>query len=148
MTDTNNGWPDKPGVPMNPEKDGSHWIYSEVGRVPALWNAKTCCWQMIGNDELIEPGELAEWGWRYLSPCLTPAEVAALQKRADQSALGYAREARKADLFKFMHKRDVAALQARIAELEAALKDMAKYIWRDDYQKLEPTTRAALGDKK
>ena len=37
---------------------------------------------------------------------------------------------------------------ARIAELEAALKDMAKYIWRDDYQKLEPTTRAALGDKK
>ena len=36
----------------------------------------------------------------------------------------------------------------RIAELEAALKDMAKYIWRDDYQKLEPTTRAALGDKK
>ena len=38
--------------------------------------------------------------------------------------------------------------EARIAELEAALKDMAKYIWRDDYQKLEPTTRAALGDKK
>ena len=36
----------------------------------------------------------------------------------------------------------------RIAKLEAALKDMAKYIWRDDYQKLEPTTRAALGDKK
>ena len=41
-----------------------------------------------------------------------------------------------------------ALAAARIAELEAALKDMAKYIWRDDYQKLEPTTRAALGDKK
>ena len=36
------------------------------------------------------------------------------------------------------------AMSKRITELEKALKDMAKYIWRDDYQKLEPTTRAAL----
>lgn len=35
-----------------------------------------------------------------------------------------------------------------IEELEAALKDMAQYIWRDDYQKLKPETRIALGDKK
>ena len=36
------------------------------------------------------------------------------------------------------------ALKKRITELEKALLDMSKYIWRDDYQKLEPTTRAAL----
>ena len=40
------------------------------------------------------------------------------------------------------------AMKKRINELEAALKDMAQYIWRDDYQKLKQETRIALGDKK
>jgi hypothetical protein len=64
---------------------------------------------------------MEEQEWRYHGPVLMPDEATALQKRADQSALGYAREARRADLFKFLHKRDVAALQARVAELEAAV---------------------------
>ena len=36
----------------------------------------------------------------------------------------------------------------RIKELEAALKDMAKYIWRGDWDKLAPETRAILEQKK
>ena len=43
--------------------------------------------------------------------------------------------------------KDVAMLQARIAELEAALEDMAKHVWRGDWDKLKPETRAALGEK-
>ena len=35
----------------------------------------------------------------------------------------------------------------RIAELEAALKDMAKHVWRGDWDKLKPETRAILEPK-
>jgi hypothetical protein len=121
MTDTNNGWPGKPGVPLNPEKDGWHWLESIEGLVPALW-----AWPLWRHCrdfwDQRAPGWMEEQEWRYHGPVLMPDEATALQKRADQSALGYAREARKADLFKFLHKRDVAALQARVAELEAALQ--------------------------
>jgi hypothetical protein len=117
MTDTNNGWPGKPGVPLNPEKDGWHWLESIEGLVPALW-----AWPLWRHCrdfwDQRAPGWMEEQEWRYHGPVLMPDEATALQKRADQSALGYAREARKADLFKFLHKRDVAALQARVAELE------------------------------
>jgi len=34
----------------------------------------------------------------------------------------------------------LSVMETRIAELEAALKDMAQYIWRDDYQKLKQET--------
>ena len=36
----------------------------------------------------------------------------------------------------------------RIAELEAALQDMAKHVWRGDWDKLQPETRAILEPKK
>ena len=36
----------------------------------------------------------------------------------------------------------------RIAELEAALEDMAKHVWRGDWDKLKPETRALLDEKK
>lgn len=37
---------------------------------------------------------------------------------------------------------------ARIAELEAALQDMAKHVWRGDWNQLKPETRALLGETK
>jgi len=40
------------------------------------------------------------------------------------------------------------ALRERIAELEAALHDMAKHVWRGDWNQLKPETRALLGEKK
>lgn len=36
----------------------------------------------------------------------------------------------------------------KIEALRAALRDMAKYVWRGDWDKLEPETRALLGEKK
>jgi len=33
---------------------------------------------------------------------------------------------------------------ARIAKLEAALQDMSKHVWRGDWDKLKPETRALL----
>jgi hypothetical protein len=35
----------------------------------------------------------------------------------------------------------------RVAELEAAIKDLAAHVWRGDWDKLKPETRAALGEK-
>ena len=37
---------------------------------------------------------------------------------------------------------------AHIAKLEAALEDMAKHVWRGDWDKLKPETRAILEPKK
>ena len=101
MTTATNGWPGKPGVPLNPEKDGPHWIYDEVGQEPALWNAKGNFWQLIGTEAWFSPRDMVVRKWRYLGPCLTP----------DQAT----------------------ALQARVAELEAALRDArARYIELND----------------
>ena len=82
MTDTNNGWPDKPGVPLNPEQSGWHWIYDKyLGPECALWIAKSCCWQMAGAEVLFKSDELSIKKWGYLAPCLTLDEATALQAR-------------------------------------------------------------------
>ena len=69
------GWPDKPGVPLNPERYGWHWLQwtPNVG-APCYWT---------GEKWLDE-----EWGTRaatcrYLGPCPTPADVAALAQERD-----------------------------------------------------------------
>lgn len=76
----NNGWPGKPGVPLNPERDGWHCI-QEPGEDPeyAFWRAKPFlgygrgCWETKGTEDDFEPHEVSNW--RYLGPALTPAEV-------------------------------------------------------------------------
>ena len=97
---TTNGWAGKPGVPLNPERDGWH-IVQEGDLDPefAFWRAKPWlkqaigCWEMKGTlDDLkgtldylkgtlddFQPQEVSNW--RYLGPALTPDEAAALQKR-------------------------------------------------------------------
>jgi len=55
------------------------------------------------------------------------------------------------DLFK-TEKEAVEAWNERadadeIEKLRAALKDMAKHIWRGDWGKLDPETRALMGEK-
>lgn len=77
MSDT---WPDpaRPGVPLNPERDGAHEI-TDTGTHPThkgpwvvLWSAIDRHWcDKWGNIEVAEC--IAHH--RYLGPCLTPAEV-------------------------------------------------------------------------
>lgn len=73
------GWPDasKPGYPMNPERDGWHWIDRPIlGLKPMRWleaagggwvESPVCCFA----------SEAAANNWRYLGPCPTPADLAA-----------------------------------------------------------------------
>ena len=76
MTSDPNGWPfpEQPGVPLNPEQDGWHWL-DAGGPVLCEWRASRG-WM----DETWWPhaADLA-----YLGLCLPPAEVAALVAEAE-----------------------------------------------------------------
>lgn len=78
MTDAQ-GWPDPetPGVPLNPERDGWHWLQHRIESkpVPHVWVAEIEAWS---SGAAYSPEGVVELGWRYLGPCLTPAEVTAL----------------------------------------------------------------------
>lgn len=99
MTDTTNGWTGKPGVPLNPEKDGWH-IVQEGDLEPeyAFWRAYNFLehdlgwWETKGGEDFIQPHETSNW--RYFGPALS-------------------------------HD-DATALQARVAELEGALRPFAE----------------------
>lgn len=67
---TNNGWPGKPGVPLNPETRGAH----QVGRYIMIWRP----WSRdyVNHNGNAVPPELASL-LLYKGPCLTPAEVEA-----------------------------------------------------------------------
>jgi len=85
-------FPDRPGVPLNPEKDGWHWLSSWVlspgweDRMPwcCKWIAARGAWvEVESNDE----GEMMDWGpgrvsdeFNYLGVCYTPAQIANLIK--------------------------------------------------------------------
>ena len=87
MTDTKNDWPDKPGVPMNPEEPRYHWVEGCDGEDTIVF------WRGHGGDTHHENGDLKDldhWSgypmwiaqdWTYHGPCLTPAEATALQAR-------------------------------------------------------------------
>ena len=76
----NNGWPDpvRPGVPLNPEQDGWHWLDSfNREKTIVFWHGEN-----QGNEGHWEgyPLWIAQ-DWVYLGPVLTPDEAEALQKR-------------------------------------------------------------------
>jgi hypothetical protein len=75
------GWPDpaRPGVPLNPERDGWHWLKSPRAFVrPCLWNPRTKTWLERGSVE-----DMNRAGWCYLGPCPIPDEVAAREAAAE-----------------------------------------------------------------
>lgn len=74
------GWPDKPGVPLNPERDGAHW----VGNVVREWLAEFQMWQ-DRHGYCVKP---ETWGvLPYGGPCLSPAELAAREAAAFKRGL-------------------------------------------------------------
>ena len=45
------------------------------------------------------------------------------------------------------HGHDCIDAAQRLRAMRAALHDLAKHVWRGDWDKLEPETRALLGEK-
>jgi hypothetical protein len=73
------------GRPPNPERDRWHWIESLTTGNPmcAEWRADREGWNLYrSTSEHHAPNEM--FSWRYLGPCLTPAEVAALTEWRDE----------------------------------------------------------------
>ena len=132
---TNNDWPGKPGVPMNPEQDGWHWFVRGDFYSAALWHRG----HFSFLDTTIRPEEFSQLDIIYAGPVLPPDEAAALQKRCEEAERE--RDALRRDASqeittdelarRLQHLGDwqaadrIEALQKRVAELEGALKDAA-----------------------
>lgn len=85
MTADPAGWPDpaRPGVPLNPERDGWHWVaWDPTWPEPAFWDAADREWSQS------EVSNINTQHAAYLGPCLTPAEVAAREQAAYQQGWG------------------------------------------------------------
>ena len=82
-----NGWPDeaRPGVPLNPERDGAHAIEANDGE-PLVMVWRDPWWTTLRGTSY-KPCEVVARGMRYLGPCLTPSEVAAALAQARRDAL-------------------------------------------------------------
>jgi hypothetical protein len=79
-----NSWPnpEKPGVPLNPEKNGWHWL-KESGDDPApyYWCPGFNNWHLRGGDDYgggWQTPEFTSGYYSYVGPCLTPAKIDAL----------------------------------------------------------------------
>ena len=86
---SNNNWPGKPGVPLNPARDGWHWLTRKNGLWPEAWRWNPDAdgrgaWAETDCDG--QPEEMVKW-YRYIGPCLTPAEVDARVQQAKRDAL-------------------------------------------------------------
>jgi hypothetical protein len=121
MTDTNNGWPGKPGVPLNPEKDGWHWLRTPDGElVPYNWRPEGEC----------ERGSWA-FGWVYdIEYDWPPVECTYLGPVLSHD--------------------DATAMQARVAELEGLAWGLmlAMSASRYDFAEILKEARAVLEGKK
>jgi hypothetical protein len=84
-------WPDpeNPGVPLNPERDGRHWLFDAESNVsfPEFWVAGMGAWA-VGDAWTARM--VVEMGLHYQGPVLTPAEAAIL--RAENARLREALE--------------------------------------------------------
>jgi hypothetical protein len=83
MTDpTPGGWPDaaRPGYPKDPELDRWHWMLVAEGGPPVavLWHKQMWHMGYIGMPAWVFANA------RYIGPCHTPAEVAALTEWRDE----------------------------------------------------------------
>jgi len=90
MTDNNN-WPDpaRPGVPVNPERDGWHWLeWMDYCGTKPTGMIDQFKWERDGYWDRTTHRSARYWAcWRYIGPCLTPAEVDARVQQARRDAL-------------------------------------------------------------
>lgn len=120
------GWPDaeRPGVPINPEQDGWHFLHhpEDLRPVPTPWDSEHAAWCSSGMHS---PQGVMDLGYNYLGPCLTPAEVAALVEEARREGAAEEREACAAwheDAARHAEKNKQPALCAHHYAIAAAIR--------------------------
>lgn len=63
--------------PEGTKSETYHWL--DCGYlVPFAWREGEggAWWSNSGEDELFSPAQMSDWGWKYVSPCLTPTQIA------------------------------------------------------------------------
>jgi hypothetical protein len=118
MTDQT-GWPDasKPGVPLNPEKSGWHWLscrHLSNTPTPHEWVADDGYWVLGEGEEITD-------GYSYLGPCHTPAEVAAMLAEAERRGMERAAEISKSVARSGMRGLEADGAHQCVAAIRAAL---------------------------
>lgn len=87
------------GRPQNPDLVMYHWLVTDTGQIHALrWAANE--WDF--GVQTISPRGMASSSWRYLGPCLTPAEIAAqveAARREEREACAATAEREMRELF-------------------------------------------------
>ena len=143
MTDTKNGWPGEPGVPMNPEQSGWHWLKGAA----SLSKPRPYLWEVFlgsgrwADERLNDPVILAEM--EYIRPALpyglTPDEAQNLRDDLATTirSLVAERDALKAEnaglsanqCLHDIHGDESGNLYCpRIAELEAAIHQYVNHV--------------------
>lgn len=88
-----NNWPypDKPGVPLNPERDGWHWLKHPEDLHPVMlgWISELQGWSFGRRHS---PKGIVDMGYQYLGSILLPAEVAAQVEQARRQGAEAMRE--------------------------------------------------------
>ena len=111
-------------------RNGTHWLqYREHPMSYAEWIAAEQSW-FFPHDQVVSPMDSMSTEWRYLSPVLTPAEVAALRAERDAAWNEVEREREK-------YKDD----------MHAALVEVGRWSWRSGLQDAELTTLRAEVEK-
>jgi hypothetical protein len=129
-------------VPLNPDQEGWHWVQRvDKGFVPnpraILWTDDWTSWQFswdaIGYSS--EPEQKLGRDFRYLGPCLTPAEVDARVKEARREGWDEA-------------DAEIEKLRAALSELVDIVEHALEIKSTEDMDSftLQPA-RAALGEK-
>lgn len=89
-----NNWPDpdKPGVPLNPERDGWHWLRHPEDLHPVMmgWLSGSQGWSFGRRHS---PKGIVDMGYQYLGSTLLPSEVAAQIEQARREGAEAMREA-------------------------------------------------------
>ena len=88
------------------------------------------------NEELVASGVMTEHG----HDCIDAAQRLRAM-RAESEKLAASNHAY------LSNYQEAGGEIERLRAIRAALRDMAKYVWRGDWDKLEPETRALLGEK-
>lgn len=101
--------------------DGWHWIEDRYGvRRVMIW-AEEGVWHPGGGVAPYSPEDTARYGWHYIAPVATPAEVEALKRERDEIKAAH-EELANAD---YRWAKENATLRERVRGLEEALRPFA-----------------------
>ena len=117
--------------------DGLYWVCGRSGlTMPAHWYASPRdgiepLWRNLFTQQTGTPAwAAAEWGWRYLAPVATPAEVEALRAERDDAVKMAAEHSESTDLLASALLR-ISTLRARVVRLEELVRSAYAEGWVD-----------------